>query len=228
MNLIDILDLYNLTNDNSSDLMNMLSDYPLDERIDRTALNTSIITKLGACRPITTNSTVFKVLIDEFFTRYSTNISKLLDTLYLEYNPLENNRYERALGEEDTEHRESTGDIDNTDSYTTSNTGSDDISRTEEKKVSAYDSSTYQPKEKIETGSEEDTSSSTTHSGETTSDIKSDVDTEHSHTLKETKSGLEGNVTYQSLIEQERKLSQFNIFNWIIERMHKELFLLVY
>ena len=34
--------------------------------------------------------------------------------------------------------------------------------------------------------------------------------------------------SYQDLIEKERKVAQFNIYNWIIERMRKELFLLVY
>lgn len=272
MTLIDILDMYCILNNYSDNIMLMLQDYTLDSRIDRKAMNMAIITKLGACKPITTNTTVFKVLLEEFFNRYNYNIGKLLDTMYYEYDPLTNKNIERRLDEEtsedtddknnqsftgnvtehseSTEHRESTGDIDNTDTYTTNNVGTDSIDRTEEKQVSAYDVSTYQPKEKTITNSDEDTTSNTTHSGATTSDIKSDVDTntetdtdtdtthtqtdarlinkDGTHNLVERIKGKDGDDSYQTLIEQERELAQFNIFNWIIQQMRRELFLLVY
>jgi len=114
----------------------------------------------------------------------------------------------RTLNE--NENRESSADIDNTDTYTT-NTDN-------EEKVSAYDSNTYQPKSKIDNDVD--------HSGETTSDIQSSVDTEHH--LGESEIGKDGDTSYQELIEQEREIDQFNIFDWIIKQMRKELFLLVY
>lgn len=260
MTLIDILDMYCILHNQNNNMMLMLQDYILDQRIDRQAMNMAIITKLGACRPLTTNTTVFKVMLEEFFNRYNYNIGKLLDTMYYEYDPLTNKNIERRLDEESTEntddknnqsftgnvteHRESTGDIDNTDTYTTNNVGTDNINRVEENQVSAYDVSTYQPKEKTTTDSDEDTTSNTTHSGATTSDIKSDVDTDTdtthtqtdarlidkdgTHNLVERIKGKEGDDSYQTLIEQERELAQFNIFNWIIQQMRRELFLLVY
>lgn len=236
MTLIDILDMYCILHNQDNNMMLMLQDYTLDPRIDRQAMNMAIITRLGACRPLTTNTTVFKVMLDEFFNRYNYNIGKLLDTMYYEYNPLYDKDITRRLDEEATEneieHRESTGDIDNTDTYTTGNTGSDNINRTEENQVSAYDVSTYQPKEKTTTTSGENTTSNTTHSGATTSDIISDVDTDrdkdNTHNLVETIKGKDSDTSYQTLIEQERELSQFNIFNWIIQQMRRELFLLVY
>lgn len=244
MTLIDILDMYCILHNQNDNMMLMLQDYTLDNRIDRQAMNMAIITKLGACRPLTTNTTVFKVMLEEFFNRYNYNISKLLDTMYYKYDPLHDKDTTRTLNEtgtedhveNDTEHRESTGDIDNTDTYTTNNTGSDNIDRTDENQVSAYDVSTYQPKEKTITSSEEDTTNNTTHTGATTSDIKSDVSTEHdrtldkdtTHNLTETIKGKNSDISYQTLIEQERELGQFNIFNWIIQQMRRELFLLVY
>ena len=199
MNLIDILDVYALEND-SEDIQLLFNDYTLDERIDRDVMNTTILSELGASRPITTDPDLFKMLFDNFFKKYSSNITKLVDTMYYEYNPLHN----KNISEE--EHRQSEGDIDNTDEYHTDNTT--------EGKVSAYDSSTYQPKEQA--------IGDVDHTGETHSDIKSEVDTSRTIT------GKDGQDSYQSLIEQERKLAEFNIFNWIIKQMRKELFLLIY
>lgn len=199
MNLIDILDVYALEND-SENMQLLFNDYTLDERIDRDVMNTTIISELGASRPVTTDPDLFKMLFDNFFKKYSSNITKLVDTMYYEYNPLHN----KDISEE--EHRQSEGDIDNTDEYHTDNTT--------EGKVSAYDSSTYQPKEQA--------IGDVDHTGETHSDIKSEVDTTRSIR------GKDGQDSYQSLIEQERKLAEFNIFNWIIKQMRKELFLLIY
>lgn len=203
MNLIDSLDLYSQLND-SDDMFLMLKDYTLDSRIDREMLNRIIIKDLGNLRPITTNTKILKMLIDEFFNKYNYNITKLLDTMYYNYDPLTNKNIT------ETEHRESTGDIDNTDEYHT-DTGVDT-----EDTVSAYNETTYQPKAKKEQDG------TTDHRGVTTSDIRSDVDTHKTIT------GKDSPDTYQSLIEQERKLADFNIFVWIIKHMRKELFLMVY
>lgn len=203
MNLIDSLDLYAQLHD-SDDMFLMLKDYTLDARIDRDMLNKIIIKDLGFLRPITTNSTILKLLIEEFFDKYNYNIMRLLDTMYLEYSPLQN----KDITEHD--YRHSTGDIDNHDNYTTTS-GVDT-----EDTVSAYNETTYQPKSKQEQDGV------TEHYGNTTSDIESYVYS--THTIK----GKDGNDSYQTLIEQERKLAEFNIFVWIIKHMRKELFLMVY
>lgn len=199
MNLIDTLDVYSALH-NSDNMFLLFTDYVLDERIDKNIMNTIIIKELGASKPITTDPDMFKILLDAFFSKYALNITKLVDTMYLEYNPL----FNKDLVE--GEHRHSTGDIDNTDSYTTGQSSED--------KVSAYDASAYQPKDM--------STASTTHNGETTSDIESTVQTDRY--IK----GKDGPESYQSLVEQERRLAEFNIFNWIIKQMRKELFLLVY
>lgn len=211
MNLIDTLDLYSAYN-NSDDMFLLFEGYIIDNRIDKDTLNKIIIKDLGACKPITTNPDLFKMLLESFFKKYNYNISKLLDTMYLEYNPINNKKMSRVLN--DREHRHSVGDIDNTDKY---DTNTDDTITGE---VSAYDATDYQPKDKSIDDKD------VHHEGETTSDIESTVDTDK-HT-GESYTGKDGEVSYQSLVEQERKLSEFNIYTWIIERMRKELFLLVY
>ena len=203
MNLIDSLDLYAQLND-SDDLFLMLQDYTLDERINREMLNKIIIKDLGNARPFTTNTKILKFALDKFFDKYNYNISRLLDTMYLDYDPLTN----KNVFEED--HRKSVGDIDNTDQYTTT-TGVDT-----ERQVSAYDSTTYQPQQKDEQDGV------TEHYGATSSDIESTVD------AAKTVKGKDGPDSYQTLIEQERRTAEFNIFRWIIGQMRRELFLLVY
>lgn len=239
MNLVELLDAYAMMN-LSNDLFLMLQDYVIDSRIDRDSLNKIIIKELGNARPFTTNTTIFKFSLDEFFTKYENNITRLIDTMYLEYNPLNTKSIERVLSENQNkttgvdvtgtegEERSSNANITNTDDYTTTKT------LNSENKVSAYDSSEYQPKEK------NTTTDQTVHDGDTTSHIQSTVDSDKTTTekteaeehtgrgLTESIIGKDGDTSYQTLIEQERKLAEFNIFNWIIKLMRKELFLLVY
>lgn len=231
MNLIDILDIYSLEN-GVDDMFLMFGDYTLDNRIDRNVMNTTIISELGNARPITTDPDLFKILFDNFFNKYSSNITKLVDTMYLEYNPLHTKDITREMNEkvDETENRESVGDIDNTDKYSTTTDNVETQTHTGENQVSAYDSQVYQPKDKSIDSQSATTVNGVEHSGETTSDIKSTVDTDKDTTrnVTETIQGKDGDTSYQSLIEQERKLSEFNIFNWIIKQMRRELFLLIY
>lgn len=210
-----MLDMYAIEH-GSKDLFLMLYDYTLDSRINREDMNRIIIKELGNHRPYTTNTVVLKFAIEEFFTKYKYNIGKLIDTMYYDYNPLTTKDITEITDE--TEHRDSTGDIDNTDTYNTRQT--EDTNQ--ENKISAYDSSEYQPKDR----SDIDINRRTDHEAKTTSDIKSEVDTDKD--ITKTTKGKDGDISYQSLIEQERRLAEFNIFNWIINQMRKELFLLVY
>lgn len=40
--------------------------------------------------------------------------------------------------------------------------------------------------------------------------------------------GMSGSTTYQDLIEKERKIAQFSVYNWIAKKFASEMFLLVY
>ena len=224
MNLIDTLTVYSVTHDHSDNLFYMLQDYVLDTRIDRETLNRIIIKDLGNMRPITTYTEVYKMLVDTFFEKYEDNIKRLLDTFEIEYNPLQNKDIREITNEK--EQRESTGNIDNTDTYTTNVDNVETGTDINEKQVSAFDATTYQNKDKNTETKNLRTDNDTNHSGETKSNIKSDVDTDKDIDKRIT--GKDSNESYQNLIRQEIKLADFNIYNWIIERMRKELFLLVY
>ena len=217
MNLVDTLQFYSINYDNNSNnLYALFNGYVVDSRIDKELLNGIIVKELGAMKPFTTNVIVFKNGVEIFFKKYKDNISNLLDTLEYEYNPIEN----KNITEQ--EHRESEGNIDNTDKYTTNTDNKETGSKTDEKQISAFDATTYQNKEKNTSTPNLTTENDVEHEGETKSDIKSEVDT------NKTITGKDGDTSIQSLITEERKLAEFNIYNWIIKTMRKELFLLVY
>ena len=220
MNLIDTLTEYSIAHDHSDNLFYMLQDYVIDSRIDRETLNRIIIKDLGTMRPITSYTEVYKMLVDTFFEKYEDNIKRLLDTLDIEYNPLQN----KNITETENEQRDSTGHINNTDQYTTNVDNVETGTDVNEKQVSAFDATTYQNKDKNTETKNLRTDNDTTHSGTTTSAITSDVGTERTKVI----TGKDGNDSYQDLIKEERRIAEFNIYNWIIKQMRKELFLLVY
>lgn len=203
MNLIDILDLYAWEHD-TDDLMSMLDSYSLDERLDRQKLNMAIISRHGAMRCISNTPEVMKTLLNEFFDRYAWNIKKLVDTVEAEYNPIDDYTMHREYHED--EHRESDADVINTDT----------VNRSTEDKVSAYDSTEYQPKDYVTVIAE--------NGG--TSDIDSVTETRNDQITDE--HGNTGRFSKQELLEKERRISEFNIYNWILDTMKRELFILVY
>lgn len=199
MTLYDLLDLYAFQND-SKDLTLMLQDYELDERIDRETFNSIIIKDLGGMVPTSNTPEVFKFMLETFFKKWKYNINKELNSMYLEYSAINNVNITRKRGE---------GIKRNTESKEES-----EVHSTIEVETSAYDVETYQPRTKTQT----DSNYSDTFNQEENATLNRD----------ETETGHRPNQSFQELINQERELSEFNIYDWILERMRKELFLLLY
>lgn len=199
MTLYDLLDLYAFMND-STDATLMLQDYELDNRINREIFNNVLIKDLGGMVPTSNTPAVFKFLLETFFQKWKYNIAKELDTMYLTYNTIYNTDFYKTRDE--TVDR----DTDSTDSGTVDNTT--------ETLTSAYDVNTYQPRTKVTS----DTDTTDTYH----QDVAAILDRD------EREYGHKPNHTFQELINEERELSEFNIYDWILERMRKELFLLVY
>lgn len=215
MNLTDMLDFYAVTH-NSNNWNAMLLDYTLNENLNRDDLNNVILKELGNACPYVTDTTTFKFALDTFFTKYKYNIDKLVETLNIEYNPIHNKNYFRETDEEHKGEKhqgtEKITDEDTTDKYDADN----------KLNVSAYNDGedVYTPKNQSLEHNEDVLDKYVKENSKLNENDKktSDID-EHIY-------GTDG--SYQDLIEKERKIAQFNIYNWIIERMRKELFLLVY
>lgn len=211
MNLIDLLDLYALQND-SNDLFLMLQDYHIDSRIEREKMNRIILKELGALRPASNTPEVFKMMLEEWFDKWNYNIGKLVDTMYYEYNPINTKDIRRTEDETDT--RDDDTSVTRTDNLTSSDNGTSTIN------TSAYDSSAYQPRTQ--------TVNSRTLRDTGTVENEGSLNRTDTRDLNVHEYGKDGSISYQELIKQERELAEFNIFEWIIKQMRKELFLLVY
>lgn len=115
-------------------------------------------------------------------------------------------------------------------------------SKTDTNKVSAYDASTFQNREQLESSTSDTGTATTTHQGsETIRDTGTDQtstsgsgtgNTTDTGTIERTHSRREyGNIgvtTTQKMITEEREVSQFNIYDYIVEQFKIRFCILVY
>lgn len=186
---------------------NFFDDADIDTRLDKDEIKMAILERCGTLLPVYTNSEMFKTFSDSFFKQRKNIISKLIDTTEFEYNPI--NNYDST--------EEVTRKYDETTTNQNQTNGNSSRNTTQENNVSAYDSDVYQPKEKV-VGTTND-NDSTNGSGSGTSDIKENLTTR--------KRGNIGVTTTQQMIEAERKVVLFNVYNWIAIEFEQTFFICV-
>lgn len=228
MTFLDMIEMYNLKVGNDlDDIESLFEGAQIDERLDKHVLAGVLLDKCGAMNCIYETTATFKYFSDNFFKKYEWNITKLVDSVNLRYDPLKNKSVTWT---------ETTDIAQNLDTDETSdkdrerkNTGTQGSSYTESETntVSAMNSSNYEPDNKRDT----------TGSNTRTDNLNEKIDESNTRTKNEdltwdeTDEHIESgmvNGTYQDLIEKERKQAQFNVYNWIADKYAKELFLLVY
>ena len=160
--------------------------------------------------------------------REQATFQRWVDALAIEYAPLEN--YDRH--EDWTDTLDSDGTSRTTGTNDTSTHRSEDVDTTNNgtvtTDVSAYDSTGYQPKEKV-TSSETstiDTSISETIDNDTTENNTSTLDNEGIHTGR-----IHGNIgvtTSQQMLEAELDLGYWNIYSRITDMFLKEFCIMIY
>lgn len=220
MTFLDMIEIYNARTGNELDYLGgLFSDIVLDERLDKDTMIGVLLDKCGAMHTIYETTATFKYYTNLFFKKYQWNITKMVDSINFQYEPLKNKYLEW------TETTDITQNLDTDEDRERQNTGTQgsSYSESETNTISAMNSSNYEPDNKS------DTSGSNTR----TDNLNEKIDANKSEELTwdetdtHTESGLV-NGTYQELIEKERKLAQFNVYNWIADKYAKELFLLVY
>lgn len=200
--------------------MEMLQIGEFDSRIDKELLANRIAQVCGAMTPVhnTTNSYVhFHTL---FFKMWGTQISRLLDTIEYKYEPLDN--YRRTENIKHIENEEA--NITDNSVITATDTDKGNMSSTNEHQTSAYNESLYQPENKDIYAENHDVTKGTNSTNNRTGNRTK----ENNSTDDKKISGLNGLFTTQQLIEQEREISQFNIYEWIVDKYMNELFLCVF
>lgn len=216
MTFLDMIEIYNIQNGKElNDLGSMYEDIVLDSRIDKAVLVGALVDECGAMRCLYETTATFKYFSDNFFKKYQWNITKMRDTLEFEYDPLKNKELEW------TEETDIKQELDTEEGRTRENTGTQGNEYEETNTVSAMNTDNYSPDNK--------SNSENTRTDDLKEEISANKDEDL--TWDETDTHKESgtiNVAYQDLIEKERRIAEFNVYNWISKKYAKELFLLIY
>ena len=216
MTFLDMIEIYNIQNGKElNDLGSMYEDIVLDSRIDKAVLVGALVDECGAMRCLYETTATFKYFSDNFFKKYQWNITKMRDTLEFEYDPLKNKELEW------TEENDIKQELDTEEGRTRENTGTQGNEYEETNTVSAMNTDNYSPDNK--------SNSENTRTDDLKEEISANKDEDL--TWDETDTHKESgtiNVAYQDLIEKERRIAEFNVYNWISKKYAKELFLLIY
>lgn len=213
MTLIDSINLWRLQNQNEF----YFNDIVLDERLNKEDLYNMILTEYMNMLVLYANPQLFKTTVKLFFLKNKDRISDLIDTTVLNYDPLEN--YSTV----------ETGKLDRTGTkgFTQADNRTENITRegdtTSTHYVSAFNNvqgedveqsrDVIKAKEKVV-----DTENYTSAQDTNTKDNEETIDT---------KKGIT-NLTYQDLVEKQRKVVQFSIYEWILKEFAKDLLVAIW
>ena len=218
---LSILGLYQY----SPDVFDLLK---LPDGVSLDSVRDNILMELAELELLYTSGTFMKTAIGIWSAKQLPVWEKLYATTKLEYNPIHN--YDRTeewteketgnRNESRTQSQESNGES----SGTVQNSGEDTV----KSDVSAFNETSYTPKElQTTTLGTENTSSGT---AKQTTDITDDTDENSSRNNTRTGRAF-GNIgvtTTQQMIEAERNVVKFNIVDYIVEDFKRRFCLLIY
>lgn len=213
MTLIDSINLWRLQNQNEF----YFNDIVLDERLNKEDLYNMILTEYMNMLVLYANPQLFKTTVKLFFLKNKERISDLIDTTVLNYDPLEN--YSTV----------ETGKLDRTGTkgFTQADNRTENITRegntTSTHYVSAFNNvqgeDVEQNRDVIEANEKVvDTENYTS---------AQDTNTKDNEETRDTKKGIT-NLTYQDLVEKQRKVVQFSIYEWILKEFAKDLLVAIW
>lgn len=218
MELLDISTIY------KNDWKWLWSNITIDARLNRELLISEIVNKCAQSHVRYSTCATFKAASEAFFLKWNYQIGKLIDTQEFEYNPIWNKdgeiREERELNRIRVEGVEDTFE-ENRNSERTENSNS-----TNENTVSAFNSSSYQPNDK--NTSDYGLNSNNEENVDSARNIDTNENEGETEKTKRIEQGNIGVTSTQSLINEERGLYEFNIYDWITKKYHEELFLRVW
>lgn len=219
--ILSILGLYQY----STDIFDL---FKLPDGVSLDSVRDNILMELAELELLYPSGTFMKTAIGIWSTKQLPVWEKLYATTNLEYNPIHNYDRTEEWTEEETGNRnesrtqsqESSGES----SGTVQNSGVDTV----KSDVSAFNETSYTPKElQTTTLGTENTSSGT---AKQTTDITDDTDENSSRNNTRTGRAF-GNIgvtTTQQMIEAERNVVKFNIIDYIVEDFKKRFCLLIY
>ena len=180
----------------------------LPEGLTKKTLTDNILLQGGEFEVLYSDPWSLQNFISIWADREQATFKRWVDALAIEYAPLEN--YDR--------HEDWTDTLDSDGTNSTTGTNDTQSSGTVTTDVSAYDSSNYQPKDKV--------TSSETIDNDTTENSTSTLDNEGVHTGR-----IHGNIgitTSQQMLEAELDLGYWNIYSRITDMFLKEFCIMIY
>lgn len=228
MTFLDMIEIYNAKNGYElNDIEKLFDDIVLDSRLDKSTLIGVLLDHCGAMHCIYETTATFKYFSDNFFKKYEWNISKLVDSIELEYNPLENRKLHWTETTDITQNLDTSETSDEDRSKRNTGTQGSTYNENETNTISAMNSSNYEPDSKRDTSGSNTRTDNLSEVIDATNSRSKDEDLTWDETDEHTETGTV-NTAYQDLIKKEREQAQFNVYNWIANKYSKELFLLVY
>ena len=184
----------------------------LYEKIDKDVMLTEIFKRCGSLPCIDFNPDLYKLFVENFFKKYYNMFMKLYDSMYFEYNPLENLKRERTLKNQTvTENtRNATSESHSTDSNITNS----------ENKISAMDSNDYQP--------DRTTDSDSTSTGDVNNTGNESENGKETFNEEESEHGTIGVITHQAMIEKERRVVRYDFYKEVAGIHENELCVSIY
>lgn len=218
---LSILGLYQY----STDIFDL---FKLPDGVSLDSVRDNILMELAELELLYPSGTFMKTAIGIWSTKQLPVWEKLYATTNLEYNPIYNYDRTEEWTEEETgnrnESRTQSQESNGESSGTVQNSGEDTV----KSDVSAFNETSYTPKElQTTTLGTENTSSGT---AKQTTDITDDTDENSSRNNTRTGRAF-GNIgvtTTQQMIEAERNVVKFNIVDYIVEDFKKRFCLLIY
>ena len=213
MTLIDSINLWRLQNQNEF----YFNDIVLDERLNKEDLYNMILTEYMNMLVLYANPQLFKTTVKLFFLKNKDRISDLIDTTVLNYDPLEN--YSTV----------ETGKLDRTGTkgFTQADNRTENIAREGDTTSTHYVSAFNNVQ-----GEDVEQSRDVIKAKEKVVDTENytsaqDTNTKDNEETRDTKKGIT-NLTYQDLVEKQRKVVQFSVYEWILKEFAKDLLVAIW
>lgn len=213
MTLVDSVNLWMILHNNEF----YFQSSDIDTRIDKDHIYHIIMSQYADLECVYSDTTYMHKNVELFWIKNKDRIKRLLDTLDIKYDPIEN--YSTV----ETGNLDANGTKKFTQKDNTSSTTDETINSESKHFVSAFNNIN---------GEDVEQSRDTANTTDNTSfneDYNSGQDTgttDHEETLH-TKKGLT-NLSYQELIDKQRRTVQFDIDDWILREFAKDLLICVW
>lgn len=206
--------------------VDLLAGVPEIETLNRDTLKSHIMFRCGLLIPLYSEPETMQAAISHWFDYMAYDINKMVSLKKTEYLPLEN--YRRNETENIWRHIKDDDDTSIKDEQTITDSGTitDDLDGTTTNEVSAYNEDDYSPERRQTVDQTSERTLDTERKQETERSDNRDYTRQHDENNSRLVYGNIGTMTAQDMFNQELDLlERFNPYDWIVDRIEKELFL---